>query len=53
MKLLKYLQNHLKRRVSTPYTQASLITRNMYIKKNACSEEQAEEVDKTPAESPT
>ena len=29
MKLLKYLQNHLKRRVSTPYTQASLITRNM------------------------
>lgn len=34
MKMLKYLQNHLKRRVSTPYTQASLITRNMvYLKK--------------------
>lgn len=38
MKLLKYLQYHLKRRVSTPYTQASLITRNkVYSKKRLCT----------------
>ena len=53
MKLLKYLQYHLKRRVSTPYTQASPITRNKVYLKNACAEEHAEQVDKKPPESPT
>lgn len=33
MKLLEYLQCHLKRRVLTPYRQASLITRNKVHKK--------------------